>query len=184
MRNPEDVLSICSKEIDIVKKCALCRYYLSSQKWSILLEHYIKNIFDLNDRISNLHGDASISNKSIEIKVSLGTGDSKRYSFNYVQLRPSHNIDMYIFVAYNLYYGECGKVHFFLINKSDMENLICEFGTYAHGSKKELGKITSHSIIADKREYALRPKLNDKLWARLMLYDKSADDIKNLLSKL
>jgi hypothetical protein len=47
---------------------------------------------------------------------------------------------------------------YFTFLKKEMEELIYRFGTYAHGTKKELGEITLEKIKSEVREYVLRPK--------------------------
>jgi len=53
---------------------------LSSQKWSIMLEKYVKKLFGLEDRINSISGDTSI--KKIKIKVSHGTEKNRKQSIS------------------------------------------------------------------------------------------------------
>ena len=95
--------------------------------------------------------------------------------FNYVQIRPNHDCDTYIFTAYHLSQDNCkseGDLYIFKISKMDIKNLIVSYGGYAHGTIKEHGKITIESLENDKssKEYALRPSINDNCWRALMLF--------------
>ena len=67
---------------------------MSSIEYGPLLEHDIKNIFDIKPRINTNSGDGVINNKNIEIKVTLG---DKKGGFNFVQIRPNHDIHYYLF---------------------------------------------------------------------------------------
>ncbi len=56
--------------------------------------------------------------------------------------------------------------------KNDIKNIIFKYGGYAHGTIREHGKITLKSLNEKNiiKEYAIRPKYNDKCWNELMLY--------------
>ena len=70
-----------------------------------------------------------------------------------------------------------GKGYVFKIPSDDVYQLIINYGGYAHGTKEELGKITSENIKGRNREYALRiqPNVkkgkNIKLWNELLKYE-------------
>ena len=49
-----------------------------------------------------------------------------------------------------------------------MKNILLKFGKYAHGTNKNLGKINIDKI--DNKEYALRPRYNDKCWNELLQF--------------
>lgn len=157
---------------DVHKYCVVNE--LSGQITGPLIESYIisKNFMCKNDA-SKCIGDATFKSKNIEIKVSTG-GTANRGKFNYVQIRPLHNIDYYIFTAYYLDYSnvlEEGELFVFLIEKSKMIILLEKYGTYAHGTVNKLGKITKQSIQDNHNtEYALRPRYGDKLWSNLLEY--------------
>lgn len=147
----------CLDEQDTLNKCILCKYYLSSNKWSLLLENHIKQIFNLKSKLDNNSGDAvSPGGKRIEIKVSLGDSSGK---FNFVQLRPHHHIDYYIFLVYNMYDGDIGSIYWFLCEADELYRLIPEYGGYSHGTVDTLGAISIASLYNgnDKKEYSLRP---------------------------
>lgn len=161
MRNPVDYLRVCKEEKDILRKCVLCRKYLSSNQWSVLLEAYIKEKFKIKKAENEVSGDGvSPSGKKIEIKVSLGGLDG---GFNFVQIRPDHQIDYYLFLAYNLFEEELGEVYWFLCPSVCLYKLIPEFGGYAHGTISKLGKISPENLFNRNCEYALRPNPTKKI---------------------
>jgi hypothetical protein len=80
----------CQLETHTLTMCILCKKYLSSNEWSIIIETSIKNKFKLGRAVDEMSGDCvSEKRNNIEIKVSLG---DKNGQFNFVQLRPDHNI--------------------------------------------------------------------------------------------
>jgi hypothetical protein len=143
---------------------------LSGQITGPLIEYYIINKYNFKKNSSSkCCGDFNINNKNIEIKISLGGNEHDK--FNYVQIRFNHNIDFFIFISYyldkmNIYtYGE---LFVFKIKKQELKELVEEFGHYAHGTKKNLGKISIDN--SNNHEYAIRPKYNDKCWKNLLKY--------------
>lgn len=155
LRCPKNYLDICKKQDDILKKCILCKHYLSSNQWSILLEKEIKERFNIKNPFDSLSGDGiSEKNKRIEIKISLGSKDGQ---FNFVQLRPHHNIDYYLFMVYNMYENDLGKIYWFLCPPKKLYALLPKYGGYAHGSISKLKRITMNNIHKHNYEYVLRP---------------------------
>lgn len=161
LRKPVDYKKICNDENDILKKCILCKKYLSSNQWGILLENFIREHFLLDKSNNKTSGDAKSKDKTFEIKVSLG--DIKG-QLSFVQLRPDHKIDYYIFLTYNLFDDKLGKIYWFLCKSNDLYDLLPEFGQYAHGTTEKLGEITIDNIYNQNHEYALRlnPTKKDK----------------------
>ena len=146
---------------------------LSGQESGPLIENYIKNKYNMekNDP-SFCIGDLSCNQKNVEIKISNGGKDNKK--FNYVQLRMNHNCD-YIFTAYYLDYtnlSQTGELFIFNLKKEDIKNLIMKYGSYAHGTIKKLGKICKKDLDSrdNDKEYALRPKYGDKCWNELLQF--------------
>ena len=187
IQNNEEILKICKNEKDILRQCILCKYYLSSNKWSLILQESIKNKFNINKSMNNTSGDGLINGKNIEIKVSLG--DSLG-NFNFVQLRPSHKIDYYLFLVYNLHEpkSDLGKIYWFLTEANELYKLVPKYGGYAHGTKKINGEITLENILKNNYEYSLRPNPfsneNDKkkkLWNEMIKYIKTEREIKKIL---
>lgn len=155
LRNKECGIKLCNKEENIVRKCLLCKYYLSSNQWSVLIEKHIKEIFKISKRVNNTSGDGCSENKlNIEIKVSLGTKDG---TMNFVQLRPDHSIDYYVLLAYDVSVDKYGKVYWFLCKPNDLYELLPTYGGYAHGSIEKLGQINKDNIKGRNCEYAIRP---------------------------
>ena len=74
---------------------------VSAQQYGPLLERYIRTKFNYaKNNSKNCTGDCSKDGKNSEIKVSLGGATHTK--FNFVQIRPSHDCEMYILVAYHL----------------------------------------------------------------------------------
>jgi hypothetical protein len=174
MRNKNNNKKKCQNEKDLLKKCILCKQYLSSNEYGPELENYLKQHLKINKAIDCVSGDGCKNNKNIEIKVSLGDNKGK---LNYVQIRPDHNIDFYIFLAYNLLEDELGNVYLMLVPSEKVYELIPTYGGYAHGTVDVLGEITSQNIFGRNCEYALRPNPNNnnntkpkKLWNELIKY--------------
>lgn len=148
-------LKVCQDEKDVIRKCLLCRYYLSSMQWGPLMEKFIKDKFKINKPKDSTSGDGcSPKKKNIEIKVSLGTSQG---AFNFVQIRPDHKIHYYLFLAYDLYFSKEGRVFWFLCKSQELYKLIPEYGGYAHGTVAKFGKITLRNLKGRNMEYALRP---------------------------
>jgi hypothetical protein len=146
---------LCQDETNVVRKCLLCRYYLSSMQWGPLMEKFIKNKFNITKPLNSTSGDGcSKRKKNIEIKVSLGTSHG---SFNFVQIRPDHKIHYYLFLAYDLHVGKEGKVYWLLCKPQELYKLIPEYGGYAHGTVAKFGKISQRNLKGRNMEYALRP---------------------------
>lgn len=187
----------CKKNYDfsnesILNQCILYKYYSSSNQWSTKLEKVIKQKFNIVKANTNNSGDGIINNKKIEIKVSLG--DTKG-QLNFVQIRPGHEIDYYLFLSFNLFEKtnniELGKIYWFLIPSNELYSLLPEYGAYAHGTLSKNGKITIENIYNLKHrhfEYSLRPnptKIKTKsriLWDKLMIFNKSENDIMTFLN--
>lgn len=173
LRKNTNKVKLCQDEVDIVKKCLLCRYYLSSMQWGPLLEKFIREMFKIGKPKNSTSGDGcSPKKKNIEIKVSLGTSQG---TFNFVQIRPDHNIHYYLFLAYDVYFGKEGKIYWFLCKAQDLYKLIPQYGGYAHGTVAKFGKITFRNMKGRNMEYALRPSPSSrqgsnphKLWQTMI----------------
>lgn len=161
MRNAQKYFQMCVFETDLLKKCILCKKHLTPSQWSCVLEDYIKSTLNIGKRTDNRSGDgcSRSSNYNVEIKVSLG---DLKGNLHFVQLRPDHKIDFYVFLVYNMFEGELGQIYWFLCKPHDLYKLLPEYGGYAHGTKDKLGKITKDNIFGRNYEYALRPHPNAK----------------------
>lgn len=188
LRQKKNVQIMCKEEKNILRKCILCRSYLSSNQWAPIMEEHIMEIFGIRKKKNNTSGDGNTNkNFNIEIKVSLGTDNGQ---VNFVQIRPDHDVDYYILLVYNLHEEQLGKVHWFLCKSQELYHLIPEYGGYAHGTTEKLGKITLDNIHGRNCEYCLRPNPKAKettkpklLWNRMVeLFEVSEEDIINTIS--
>lgn len=149
---------------------------ISAQSYGPLLEKYIQNKFGYSKtKAEKCEGDCSKGGERFEIKVSLGGSTHKK--FNYVQIRPSHSCNFYIFTAYHLAEENLhteGELYIFKIPGESLKSILVEHGGYAHGTVKEHGKITKDGLL---KEYALRPSFGDACWKSLLPFRISEDDL-------
>jgi len=147
---------------------------VSAQQYGPLLERYIRTKFNYaKNNSKNCTGDCSKDGKNSEIKVSLGGATHTK--FNFVQIRPSHDCEMYILVAYHLSSENVeseGELYVFKVPKEAIKKIVVLYGGYAHGTIKEHGAITSESLNEEKstKEYAIRPTVNDECWKALLKF--------------
>lgn len=150
---------------------------LVGQKYGFLLERYIRERFGYTgNRTEECRGDCSKGDVNYEIKVSLGGRNFDR--FNYVQIRPRHDCNMYILTAYHLTphnVDDQGDLYIFRLSKDVLYELICKYGCYAHGSKSHHGIIKSP--LNESVEYALRPTHGSKCWMEMLKYRITEDDL-------
>jgi hypothetical protein len=151
----------------------MARVYLTPQSTDI--ELICKDDLKIDKAVNELCGDGCKNNINYEIKASIHANKSK---INFVQIRPDHNIDYYIFIVYNMYDKEIlGKSYIFKIPSEKVYHLIVDYGGYAHGTCKVLGKITINNMKGRNCEYALRCNPNAKkgknlqLWNELLKYE-------------
>ena len=162
----------------LTEKCILSREYLTPQ--STDLENICKKDLDIGNALNSTSGDGHKNGINYEIKASIHANKSK---ISFVQIRPDHNIDNYIFIAYNMLYENeiLGKAYIFKIPSHIVYDLVVRFGGYAHGTCVVLGKITSDNIKGRNCEYALRCDPNAKkgksfeLWNEFMKYEVEYD---------
>ena len=150
---------------------------LSGQISGPLIETYIIKKYNLiKNKSKECNGDCSMiyNNTIINFEIKASFGGIKHNKFNYVQLRLNHNIDYYIFTSYylsNENVKKKGELFVFLINKTDIKNMVLKYGNYAHGTLNKNGKRTFETLNDDnKYEYALRPIYNDNCWNELLNY--------------
>ena len=165
-----DKISNCET---LTQKCILARAYLSPQ--STHIETIIKNDLLLSKPVNETSGDGCKNGVNYEIKTSVHAKNSKA---NWVQIRPDHDIHYYILIAYNMYFdNDFGKSYIFKVPSDDMYKLIVKYGGYAHGTVKNLGKITHENLKGRNCEYALRCEMNIcngknfDLWNELLKYE-------------
>jgi hypothetical protein len=156
-------------------------YNLSGQQYGPLLENFIRLKFNyIKNKSKDCIGDCSKDGKNSEVKVSLGGVTHTK--FNFVQIRPSHDCDTYIFTAYHLSSENVeteGELYIFKIPKIELKTIVLSYGGYAHGTIKEHGVITLDSMNDETsiKEYAIRPSVNDDCWKELMVFRVSETDI-------
>jgi hypothetical protein len=171
--NDDDIIELIKTQSTLTNKCILVRKYIKPQ--SSKFEKIIKDELQIQPPLNNISGDGHKNGINYEIKSSI---HSKKSKINFVQLRPHHNIDFYIFVVYNMYdNNDLGKGYIFKVPSENINQLIIEYGNYAHGATNVLGKITLRNIKLNKYEYCLRCNPNMKksksynLWRELLKYE-------------
>jgi hypothetical protein len=187
MKQPETRVSEIILKKNTLHKCVLCKKYLSSQKWSIVMENHIKNLFGITQKKNNMSGDGVSNDKNVEIKVSLGDSNG---GINFVQIRPGHDIDYYIFLIYDINIGKYGSLFWICLSSDELYSLLPEYGCYAHGTVRQHGKITLDNIYNKNNnlEYAIRcnSKKNKtkkyKTWKCLTKYLKTENEIVRMLA--
>ncbi len=164
----------------LLQKVIRTRNYLNAQAGASLLQEIILKDLGIGPPVDKMSGDGEKSGINYEIKVSVHAQDSK---INFVQIRPHHNNDFYLLVAYDLYYGEVGRVYVFKVPADKLYLLLPQYGGYAHGTGGVNGIITKENIKnscdqGTNYEYALRPQPNGskkgkpyKLWLELLEYE-------------
>jgi len=174
-------MSKINHKVEIMKQSTLKDAHIyciinnvSAQQFGPLLEDYIRINFNyIKNKAKNCTGDCSKDGKNSEIKVSLGGATHTK--FNFVQIRPSHDCTTYILTAYHLSPENIeneGELYIFKVPKEDIKQIVMLYGGYAHGTIKEHGRITIEMINDEKnkKEYALRPTINDMCWKALMYF--------------
>ncbi len=170
--NKHQILEKIKSLETITEICVYGRYWLKSQSTNI--EKILLDRLKIEPPISNNSGDGHKNGTNYEIKVSMHAKQSK---INFVQIRPDHDIQFYILIAFNMYEDDdIGKAYIFKIPSEDLYKLLPDYGGYAHGTKEKLGDITSENIKERYLEYALRANPNLKkgiqpLWNELLKYE-------------
>ena len=145
---------------------------LSGQKYGPLIEKFIQIKYNYTkNKAEDCTGDCSKDGNNSEVKVSLGGATHTK--FNFVQIRPSHDCDTYILIAYHLSIENVeseGELYVFHVPKSEIKKIVVSFGGYAHGTNKEHGVITTESLDTSMKEYAIRPTINSPCWNALMMF--------------
>ena len=172
INDKKNILKQIENAETLTGKCILTRYYLPPQ--STDLETICKNDLKIGKPLNSTTGDGHKNGINYEIKASIHAKNSK---LNFVQIRPDHDIDYYILIAYNMYENDTiGNGYIFKIPSQAMYDLIVLYGGYAHGTCDKLGKITQENIKGRNCEYAIRCDPNAKkgksfkIWNELMKY--------------
>ena len=159
---------------DLWEVCVLLRVYTSPQ--STDAEKIIKKNLQINNAKDNISGDGVKNEIKYEIKVSVHDVNCK---VNIRQIRPHHNINFYIIVAFNLFGGIKGEAYLFKIPAEVIYELVVDYGGYTHGTVSKNGVVTKESI-SDKNtkyEYSLTADPNAtygtkarELWDKLLVF--------------
>ena len=121
---------------------------LSPQQYGAALETHIKTKYGWGNAMDNKSGDALTPNgNKIEIKVS---AEDAKGGFNYVQIRPNHDVDYYLLANYSI---STDEVIILLCPKNEFLDIVIGHGQLAHGTKD-----TSFEY----KEYAYRPKMHGR----------------------
>jgi hypothetical protein len=156
--NTREILDTIQKEKDLTNKCILYRKFFPPQ--STYIETIIRNDLFIEKPKNKTSGDGIKSGVKYELKYS---GHAKHSRLNFVQIRPDHNIDYYILVAYNMYYNDqLGKAFIFKIPSARMYDLVVKYGGYSHGTIKHLGRINKINFKGRNLEYSIRCNPNSK----------------------
>ena len=153
---------------------------INSQQYGPLIENYILIKYNFNKNKASLCiGDYNKNNNNYEIKISICCKKSKK--FNYVQIRPSHNCQFYILIAYYLSNNNVnngGELYIFNIPNNELKQIIFKYGNYAHGTKLKLGNITIEALndLNNNKEYSIRPTINSNCWNELIKFQILEND--------
>jgi len=150
-RKSQDIINDIRAQKPFLEKCVLMRAYLSPA--SNKMEFVIKLDLEMENSKDNTSGDAIKNGTKYEIKYS---GHSTEEKFNFNQIRPDHDIHYYVFIGYNLYEEDLGKVYTFKIPSEIIYNLLIEYGSYTHGTIQEKGPISRSNLKGNNSEYSLR----------------------------
>lgn len=159
----------------LTEKLAFYRYHFPPQ--STDLEALVRRDLKIDKPINEISGDGRKNGKNYEIKASVHGRKSK---LNFVQIRPHHDIDFYLLIAYNMYDktdDDIGKGYLFNIPADKVYDLVESYGGYAHGTKKQFGSVSKDMMKSHKLEYALRldpnsvSKKNTDIWKALLQYE-------------
>ena len=153
---------------------------INSQQYGPLIENYILIKYNFNKNKASLCiGDYNKNNNNYEIKISICCKKYKK--FNYVQIRPSHNCQFYILIAYYLSINNVnngGELYIFNIPNDELKQIIFKYGNYAHGTKLKLGDITIEALndLNNNKEYSIRPTINSNCWNELIKFQILEND--------
>lgn len=106
-KDKKHILEKIKNEKTLTGKCILSRRYLTPQ--STNLETICKKDLGIGNALNSTSGDGHKNGINYEIKLSIHANKSK---INFVQIRPDHDINYYILIAYNMYENDTiGNAH-------------------------------------------------------------------------
>lgn len=167
--------------------CVIAKTYLTPQSYGARIENFVRNFANL-ERAKDKHaGDSFVIQngvqKNIEIKTSI---QAKNGGFNFIQLRPSHDVDIYVFLTYSI---TLDNTTWIVISEEDLIDILSEYGSYSHGTITKNGKIAE--TVRDKAthfEYSLNPNCHSretlkpkKLWNALRKYEVKENELRSVL---
>ena len=144
------------------------------------LENWQKDFLHMTPALDKTSGDGVYQDSTVELKQSLGGQSASLY--NFVQIRPDHTIDFYIFTTYNIFTDDTTWLK---IPADDLNQLVVEFGGYAHGAIEVLGPVTADTLKGRNCEYCLRPSCKGrgkkrKLWDRMLQWQWYPEQLKQV----
>ena len=173
VRTIEEIMDEINTQPTFTGKCILARMNLRPQ--SNNTEIMCKSDLGIGPPLNETSGDGRKNGINYEIKVSIHARNS---IINFVQIRPDHDIQFYIFIAYNMYANvNLGKAHIFKVPSEAVYNMVVQYGGYAHGTIEVNGPITMDNLHGSNFEYALRVNPNAlagqsaQLWNELLQYE-------------
>ena len=146
---------------------------LSGQVTGPLIENFIKEKYNMEKNSASLCIGV-LKHNGVDVEIKVSTGGQSNNKFNYVQMRMNHTCE-YLLTAYYIDYSNLeneGELYIFRLKKDHLREAILQFGGYAHGTVKKLGRINMEDLLngENDKEYALRPKYGDSCWKYLLQY--------------
>ena len=144
---------------------------LPSQSYGEVIQRWFKDKFGWDSiSASDTSGDVKVFGYNVEVKASV-SDDGRKY--NYVQIRLTHDIDYYFLPTFNCV-TDTG--YLFLLDHSEMEDMVSNYGGYAHGCIKDNGEVRDN-LKNPHKLFAIRPTfdakgLGNKAWRSLLQYNK------------
>jgi hypothetical protein len=148
---------------------------VSSQSFGPTIETYIIREREWMRQPPRLRAGDAVDAAGLTYEIKASLGGAAHGAFNYVQIRPAHDIDVYLLTAFHLTEANAcdgGELYVFRVAAPTMYELVARFGKYAHGTRAAHGDITAATVAAagNDKEYALRPRFGDACWAALKPY--------------
>lgn len=172
-KTKQEIINEINTQPTLTGKCILARKYLTPQ--STDTEKMCTRDLGIGPPLNETSGDGRKNENNYEIKISIHAKDSK---INFVQIRVDHDVQFYIFIAYNMYENvNLGKAHIFKVPSGAVYNMVVRYGGYAHGTNEVNGPITMETLYGRNLEYALRCNPNAtsgksaQLWNELLQYE-------------
>lgn len=154
---------------------SVCKCYFYPQSYGPLIQKKIIQLYGwIHLEPHKCQGDIQTKNYNIELKVSLGGQTNDR--FHFAQLRQSHKIDFYVFIAYRLTesnYQELGELFIFKMDKKQILPFLAN--GFSHRTKQEWSK----NPFGLEEKY-IQVKYDSVGWHNLLKYRISLQDFRDL----